>query len=162
MLFRSGEKMKTTESICPKSWEQTLSLERTVGSSSQAESVRTWLSLSQEEGGSFKIRTAGLKVCTCSQRGKKPEILTGDDYFWLSAYRVLVSEVAQSCPTLSNTMDCSPPGSSIHGIFQAKVLESGAITFSVFLPSLPHISRKELPLTQVLQPKPLEMRPYLG
>ena len=33
------------------------------------------------------------------------------------------SEVAQSCPTLSNPMDCSPPGSSIHGIFQARVLE---------------------------------------
>ena len=38
------------------------------------------------------------------------------------------SEVAQSCLTLSNRMDCSPPGSSIHGIFQAKVLEWGAIT----------------------------------
>ena len=36
------------------------------------------------------------------------------------------SEVAQSCPTLSDTMDCSPPGSSIHGIFQARVLEWGA------------------------------------
>ena len=43
------------------------------------------------------------------------------------------SEVAQSCPTLSDPMDCSPPGSSIHGIFQARVLEWGAITFSVFL-----------------------------
>ena len=41
------------------------------------------------------------------------------------------SEVAQSCPTLSVPMDCSPPGSSIHGIFQAKVLEWGAIAFSV-------------------------------
>ena len=40
------------------------------------------------------------------------------------------SEVAQSCPTLSNPMDCSPPGSSIHGIFQARVLEWGAIAFS--------------------------------
>ena len=40
------------------------------------------------------------------------------------------SEVAQSCPTLSNSMDCSPPGSSIHGIFQARVLEWGAIAFS--------------------------------
>ena len=40
------------------------------------------------------------------------------------------SEVAQSCPTLSNPMDCSLPGSSIHGIFQAKVLEWGAIAFS--------------------------------
>ena len=37
------------------------------------------------------------------------------------------SEVAQSYPTLSDPMDCSPPGSSIHGIFQARVLEWGAI-----------------------------------
>ena len=41
------------------------------------------------------------------------------------------SEVAQLCPTLSEPIDCSPPGSSIHGIFQARVLEWGAITFSV-------------------------------
>ena len=40
------------------------------------------------------------------------------------------SEVTQSCPTLSNPMDCSLPGSSIYGIFQARVLEWGAITFS--------------------------------
>ena len=40
------------------------------------------------------------------------------------------SEVAQSCPTLGNPMDCSPPGSSVHGIFQARVLEWGAIAFS--------------------------------
>ena len=40
------------------------------------------------------------------------------------------SEVAQSCPTLSDLMDCSLPGSSVHGIFQARVLEWGAITFS--------------------------------
>ena len=40
------------------------------------------------------------------------------------------SEVAQSCPTLSNPMDCSLPDSSIHGIFQARVLEWGAIAFS--------------------------------
>ena len=37
---------------------------------------------------------------------------------------------AQSCPTLSVPMDCSLPGSSIHGIFQATVLEWGAIAFS--------------------------------
>ena len=41
------------------------------------------------------------------------------------------SEVTQSCPTLSDTVDCSPPDSSIHGIFQARVLEWGAIAFSV-------------------------------
>ena len=40
------------------------------------------------------------------------------------------SEVAQLCPTLSNPMDCSLPGSSVHGIFQARVLEWGAIAFS--------------------------------
>ena len=40
------------------------------------------------------------------------------------------SEVAQSCPTLSDPMDCSLPGSSIHGIFRATVLEWGAIAFS--------------------------------
>ena len=38
------------------------------------------------------------------------------------------SEVAQSCPTLSNPMDCSPSASSVHGIFQARVLEWGAIS----------------------------------
>ena len=41
------------------------------------------------------------------------------------------SEVAQSCPTLRGPMDCSLPGSSIHGIFQARVLEWGAIAFSM-------------------------------
>ena len=40
------------------------------------------------------------------------------------------SEVAQSCPALSDLMDCSPPGSSVHGTFQARVLEWGAIAFS--------------------------------
>ena len=40
------------------------------------------------------------------------------------------SEVAQLCPTLSDLVDCSLPGSSIHGIFQAKVLEWGSIAFS--------------------------------
>ena len=42
------------------------------------------------------------------------------------------SEVAQSCLTLSDPMNCSLPGSSVHGIFQARVLEWGAIAFSTF------------------------------
>ena len=41
------------------------------------------------------------------------------------------SEVAQSCPTLHDPMDCSPPGSSIHGTLKARVLEWGAIAFSM-------------------------------
>ena len=47
------------------------------------------------------------------------------------------NEVAQSCPTLSDPMDCSPPGSSIHGIFQARVLEWGASAFSREFPGGP-------------------------
>ena len=42
------------------------------------------------------------------------------------------SEVAQSCPTLRDPMDCSLPGSSVHGIFQARVLEWAAVAFSAF------------------------------
>ena len=45
------------------------------------------------------------------------------------------SEVAQSCPTLSDPMDYSLPGSSIQGIFQARVLEWDAIAFSIFFNS---------------------------
>ena len=45
------------------------------------------------------------------------------------------SEVAQSCLTLSDPMDCSLPGSCVHGIFQARVLEWGATAFSVKLMS---------------------------
>ena len=44
------------------------------------------------------------------------------------------SEVAQSCLTLRDPMDCSLPGSSVHGIFQARVLEWGAIAFSFWDP----------------------------
>ena len=55
-----------------------------------------------------------------------------DKYHFLLQCRKVKSEseVSQLCPTLSDPMDCSPPGSSVHGIFQARVLEWGAITFS--------------------------------
>ena len=58
---------------------------------------------------------------------------TGVGCHFLLQYRKVKSEneIAQSCPTLCNPMDCSPPGSSVHGIFQARVLEWGAIAFSV-------------------------------
>ena len=51
-----------------------------------------------------------------------------DCHFLLQCIQVKSeSEVAQSCPTLSDPLDCSLPGSSVHGIFQARVLEWGAI-----------------------------------
>ena len=52
-------------------------------------------------------------------------------HFLLQCVKVKAeSEVTQSCPILSDPLDCSRPGSSIHGIFQARVLEWGAIAFS--------------------------------
>ena len=51
--------------------------------------------------------------------------------YYLQLSAVKESEVAQSCPTLFDPMDCRPPGSSIHGIFQARILEWVAISFSL-------------------------------
>ena len=52
-------------------------------------------------------------------------------HFFLQSMKVKrESEVAQSCPTPCHPMDCSLPGSSVHGVFQARVLEWGAIAFS--------------------------------
>ena len=58
-------------------------------------------------------------------------------YTWQSIFTSINSAAAAaksllSCPTLSNPMDCSLPGSFIHGIFQARVLEWDAIVFSGF------------------------------
>ena len=70
------------------------------------------------------------------------------------------SEVAQWCPTLSDPMDCSPPGSSVHGIFQARALEWGAIALSVFVCMLSQFSRVQLSVTpwSVARQAPLSMR----
>ena len=53
------------------------------------------------------------------------------------------SEVAQSCLTLSDPMDCSLPGSSIHGIFQARVLEWGAIALSIPLSTFTYFNTQD-------------------
>ena len=58
------------------------------------------------------------------------------------------SEVAQSCLTLSDPMDWSLPGSSVHGIFQATVLEWGAIAFSAMQESSVQSLGKEDPLEE--------------
>ena len=65
-------------------------------------------------------------------------------YFLLQCMKVKSeSEVTESGPTLSDPMDCSLPGSSIHGIFQAGVLEWGAIAFSVCEGGLTQKMRRE-------------------
>ena len=61
--------------------------------------------------------------------------LSGSSLPVLTGPKVKVKvEVARSCPTVSDPMDCSLPGSSVHGIFQARVLEWGASAFSKDLP----------------------------
>ena len=66
--------------------------------------------------------------CPWDSPGKNTGV---DCHFPLQCMKVKSeSEVAQSCPTLRDPMDCSPPGSSVHRIFQARVLEWGAIAFS--------------------------------
>ena len=58
-------------------------------------------------------------------------------HFFLQCMKVKSeSAVAQSCLTLSDPMDCSPPGFSVHGIFQARVLEWGAIAFSIIVKAM--------------------------
>ena len=59
------------------------------------------------------------------------------------------SEVAQLCPTLSDPMDCSLPGSSVHGIFQARVLEWSAIAFSEGKGTHSHILAWRIPQTVI-------------
>ena len=54
------------------------------------------------------------------------------------------SEVVQSYPTLSDPMDCSPPGSSVHEIFQARVLEWGTIAFSESSLRIPYMTHANL------------------
>ena len=68
------------------------------------------------------------------------------------------SEVTQSCPTLSDLMDCSLPGSSAHGIFQAKVLEWGAIAFSDNSLQSPKKSHTALPTCDLLSCEPFSRK----
>ena len=58
------------------------------------------------------------------------------------------SEIAQSCPTLCDPMDCRLPGSSIHGIFQARALEWGGIAFSIYEATITLISKPDKDATK--------------
>ena len=78
------------------------------------------------------MRNAGLEEAQAGIKmaGRNINNLRYADDTTLMAESESESEVAQSCLTLRDPMDCSLPGSSVHGIFQARVLEWGAIAFS--------------------------------
>ena len=64
------------------------------------------------------------------RRSQRSELI---DSPLLMCYAAAAAKLLQSCPTLCDPMDCSPPGFSIHGIFQARVLEWDAIAFSPYV-----------------------------
>ena len=74
------------------------------------------------------IGRQNLSHWTAKEVPKWIYVLNAD--FLNSSLEVKWSEVAQSCPNLCDPMDCSPPGSFIHGILQARILEWVAISFS--------------------------------
>ena len=82
---------------------------------------------------SDSVRPHGLQPTRLLRPWDSPGKNTGVGcHFLLQCVKVEnESEVAQSCLTLSDPVDCSSPGSSIHGIFRATVLEWGAIAFSL-------------------------------
>ena len=68
------------------------------------------------------------------------------------------SEVVQSCSTLSDLMDCSLPGSSIHGIFQARVLQWGAFAFPESVSSIYIYNHTKIHLYMYNKPRQIEAR----
>ena len=100
---------------------------------------------------SDSVRPHGLQptrlLCPWDSPGKNTGV---GCHFLLQCMKVeSESEVTQSCLTLSDPKDCSLPGSSIHGIFQARVLEWGATAFSPEKPTQGHTavcSRAKLPV----------------
>ena len=81
------------------------------------------------QGKPFSITV--IKVYTLTSNAKEAEV----ERFYEDLQDLLVqfSSIAQLCSTLCNPMDCSLPGSSVHGLFQARVLEWGAIAFSIYI-----------------------------
>ena len=79
------------------------------------------------------------RVAVLRQNAVCQDLALVPSWLWTKAFQdnlednllyLILSGVTQSCPTLCDPMDCSLPGSSVHGIFQAIVLEQAAISFS--------------------------------
>ena len=106
--------------------------------------IQCWLIVDTQAAAAAPAKTLQLCLTVQSHRGQPTRVPRPWDspgkktgvgcHFLLQCMKMKSeSEVAQSCLTLSNPMDCSLPGSSIHGIFQARVLDWGIIAFSKML-----------------------------
>jgi len=86
-----------------------------------------------------------ISHCLTAQASVSPYLETSSAVFSSPLSDAAAAKSLQSCPTLLDPMDCSPPGSSIHEIFQARVLEWGAIAFSTPLSTQPLLSSSVSP-----------------
>ena len=95
-----------------------MQLKLTNGIKKKKRQIIIWIKDQREEINSSYFETWNSSITQISQLKLQQDIIQKE------------SEVAQSCPTLWDPVDCSPPGSSIHGILQARILEWVAISFS--------------------------------
>ena len=92
-------------------------------------------------------------LACCNSWGRKESDMT-EGLNWTECFASEWMKAAQSCPTLCDPMDCSPPGSSAHGILQARILEWVAISFSRDLPNPGTESRSCVPQVNSLLSEP--------
>ena len=92
------------------------------------------------------------EVCGSEEVRRYPQGVSFPDFCFLDLGKVNQSEVAQSCPTLCDPMNYSLPGSSVHGIFQARILEWVAISYSMLLSFTPPNQEIKISLMPSLNP----------
>ena len=80
--------------------------------------------------GGSRVCSSNMALCCLSLSVSNKSICKLIEMQFLSSYMIVVVLVTQSCPTFCDLMDCSPPGSSVHGLSQARILELVAISFS--------------------------------
>ena len=78
----------------------------------------------------FSFTTWSSSPSLCSSYTDRMQSADARSIHWEPHWKEVKVLVAQSCPTLCDPMHCSPPGSSVHGIFQVRILEWVAISFS--------------------------------
>ena len=98
----------------------------------ETRTVGLWTCLTLDDSETVYLRW-DLNSCAGTQTQPNPWYLVSGTNEAQVLHTETETEVAQSCPTLRDPMDCSLPGSSVHGIFQARVLEWVAIAFSCLI-----------------------------